>query len=294
MKAAEPAEDELVYLHYTQAELDRNFDQRGWIENAEEVIARYVSRSRSTRERLDFHTASYGSGSDQTLDIFPAGAGDSPVVVFVHGGAWRNFTKDDFSFAASALVPAGFPTVVVNFPKLPGVSLPNVLTVLHRALAFVRGNAGSFGGDPNRLYLCGHSSGAHLAVNLAMPDYSTGGLLTRDSIIGCACISGCFDLEPVLLSGRSAYVKLSKSEAAALTPLLHVDRLACGVLIASAEHDTDEFKRQSDAFAKALMRAGRLRDRVELSGVNHFEMIETLADPESELFRRICRDIETR
>jgi arylformamidase len=95
MKAAEPAEDELVYLHYTQAELDRNFDQRGWIENAEEVIARYVSRSRSTRERLDFHTASYGSGSDQTLDIFPAGAGDSPVVVFIHGGAWRNFTKDD-------------------------------------------------------------------------------------------------------------------------------------------------------------------------------------------------------
>jgi hypothetical protein len=53
--------------------------------------------------------------------------------------------------------------------------------------------------DPNRLYLCGHSSGAHLAVNLAMPDYLTGGLLTRDSIIGCACISGCFDLEPVLL-----------------------------------------------------------------------------------------------
>jgi arylformamidase len=293
MKAAKAVEDELVYLHYTQAELDRNFDQRGWSKNAEEVIARYISRSNSTRERLNFQTASYGPGDDQTLDIFPAGAGDSPVVVFVHGGAWRNFTKEDFSFAASAFVPAGLPTVVVNFPKLPGVRLPNVLTALQQALAFVHRNASSFGGDPRRLYLCGHSSGAHLAANLATADYATGEIL-RDSIVGCACISGSFDLEPILLSARSAYVKLSKSEAAALSPLLHVDRLACDVLIASAEHDTDEFKRQSDAFAKVLTRVGRLRGRLELPSVNHFEIIELLADPASELFRRIRRDIETR
>jgi arylformamidase len=290
MKAVKPVQDELVYLHYAQAELDRNFDQRGWIKNAEEVIARYVSRSKSTRETLNFRTARYGLGDDQTLDIFPAGAGNSPVVVFVHGGAWRNFTKDDFSFAASAFVSAALPTVVVNFPKLPGVRLPNVLTVLQHALAFVHRNARSFGGDPNRLYLCGHSSGAHLAANLTIADYAIHDM-PRESITGCACVSGCFDLEPVLLSRRSTYVTLSEAEAAALTPLLHVDRLACDVLIASAEHDTDEFKRQSDAFADELTHVGRLRDRFELPGVNQFEVIELLADPQSELFRRICREV---
>jgi arylformamidase len=286
------AEDKLIYLHYTQAELDRNFDQRGWIKNAQEVISRYISRSKSTRERLKFQTASYGPGDDQTLDIFPAGTGGSPVVVFMHGGAWRNFTKDDFSFVASAFVPAGFPTVVVNFPKLPDVRLPTVIVGVQQALAFVHRTAGSFGGDPNRLYLCGHSSGAHLAANLAMADYATGEM-PRDAVLsGCACISGCFDLEPILLSARSSYVKLSKCEAAALSPLLHIDRLACDVLIASAEHDTDEFKRQSNAFAKSLRDAGRIRDSLEVPGVNHFEIIELLADPASELFHRICRDVE--
>jgi arylformamidase len=291
MTAAERVGDEPVYLNYTQAELDRNFDQRGWIKNAEEVIARYTSRSKSTRELLKFQTASYGPGNDQTLDIFPAGTASSLVVVFLHGGAWRNFTKDEFSFAASAFVPAGFPTVVVNFPKLPGVRLPGVVAALQQALAFVHRIARSFGGDPERLYLCGHSSGAHLAASLATADDASL-KMPRDCIVGCACISGCFDLEPVLLSARSGYVKLSKSEAAALSPLLHVDRLGCDVLIASAKRDTDEFKRQSDAFAKALMQAGKLRDRLEVSGVNHFEVVELLADPASDLFRRICRDIE--
>jgi arylformamidase len=292
MKPAGLAGDERVYLHYTQAELERNFDQRGWIRNAEEITARYVSRSRSARERLDFYTLSYGWGEEETLDIFPAGRGNSAVLLFVHGGAWRNFTKDDFSFVASAFVPAGFPTVVVNFPKLPAVRLPDMLSALRRALAFVHRHAGSFGGDENRLYLCGHSSGAHLAANLTIAKHTTGQIL-HESIIGCACISGCFDLEPVLLSVRSSYVKLSKSEVGALSPLCHVDHLACDVLVASAEHDTDEFKRQSDAFAKALAQTGRLRDRIKLPGLNHFEAIELLADPTSELSRRICGDIET-
>ena len=292
MKAAGAAGDERVYLHYTQAELDRNFDQRGWIRNAEEIIARYVSRSQSVRERLDFYTLSYGWGDEEILDIFPAGRGNSPVLLFVHGGAWRNFTKDNFSFVASAFVPAGFPTVVVNFPKLPAVRLPNMLSALQRALAFVHHHAGSFGGDANRLYLCGHSSGAHLAANLAIEEHTTGEIL-RESITGCACISGCFDLEPVLLSVRSSYVRLSKSEVGALSPLFHVDRLACDVLIASAEHDTNEFQRQSDAFAQALAQAGRLRDRLTLPGLDHFDAIELLADPTSELSRRICGHIET-
>ena len=62
-----------VFLHYTQQELDRNFDQRGWVPNALEVIERFSARSRETRARLE-HRANvpYGPGDDETLDIFPA------------------------------------------------------------------------------------------------------------------------------------------------------------------------------------------------------------------------------
>ena len=88
-----------VFLHYSQAELDRNYDQRGWITNAEEMVARYISRSEATRKALvQRQTVAYGSGADEVLDIFPTGRSGAPTLVFIHGGAWRNFTKDDFSF----------------------------------------------------------------------------------------------------------------------------------------------------------------------------------------------------
>src|SRR4051812_10714804 len=108
-----------VYLHYTQAELDRNFDQRNWVKNALEIIGRYPELSKATRARLKHYSAAYGSGPDETLDIFPAAKSPAPVQVFVHGGAWKNFTKDDYSFPADAYVPAGIPTGGLNFFQGP-------------------------------------------------------------------------------------------------------------------------------------------------------------------------------
>src|SRR5438034_6922820 len=117
-----------VFLHYTQAELDRNFDQRGWVSNALEVMARFPELSKATRSRLK-HRANvqYGPGPDETLDVFLADRSPGPVQIFVHGGAWKHFTKDDYSFPADAYVPAGIHTVVLNFSNLPTVRLPDMV-----------------------------------------------------------------------------------------------------------------------------------------------------------------------
>ena len=72
---------EAVFLHYTQAELDRAYDQRVWAANAAEVIASYTTISKDVKARYPFTTEHYGSGSDESLDIYPpvmaAGAGAS-------------------------------------------------------------------------------------------------------------------------------------------------------------------------------------------------------------------------
>jgi arylformamidase len=283
---------ENVFLHYSQAELDRNYDQRGWIANAEEIIARYIARSEVTRRILvQRRNVPYGSHPDEILDIFPTGTPGAPTLVFFHGGAWRNFTKDDFSFVVQALVPAGIHVVIVNFSKLPAKRLPDVIAQVRSAVIWVWWHAHEFNGDPDRLYLCGHSSGAHMTATLLLADWAAFGV-PCDVIKGAACISGSYDLQPVVLSTRGSYIKLNETEVHRLSPVRHVARIPCPVLVAYAEHDTDEFQRHAREFAASLARANKLSALLCLPGINHFEIIELLAEPESGLFTTVLSHIE--
>jgi arylformamidase len=268
---------ETVYLHYTQDELNRNFDQRSWVSNALEVIGRYPVLSEATRKRFSHRTVSYGPAPDETVDIFPARAG-GPVQIFVHGGAWRNFGKDDYSFVADSYVPAGINTVVVNFTNLPKVRLPEMVDQVRRSIDWVYQNIKDFDGDPNRLYVSAQSSGAHLSAMA----------LTRvDCVKAATLVSGPYYLEPVMLSKRSDYVKLNEAEVKELSPGLHAHRIRCPVIIGYAESDTDEFRRQSREFAAALEKAGRLQQSMQLPGVNHFELMERWTDASHPLIRAI-------
>ena len=283
-----------IYLHYTQAELDRNFDQRGWVSNALEVIGRYAPMSAATRARLHHRAnVAYGSGSDEVLDIFPAPRSAGAVQVFVHGCAWRNFTKDDYSFPADAYVAAGVHTVIVNFSNLPAVRLPEMAAQVRRAFEWVWRNAAAFGGDPDRLYVSAHSSGAHLSALALEADWASRGV-PEDFVKGATLVSGPYYLEPVVLSARSAYVKLSREEVLELSPGLHAGRMKCPALIACAEHDTEEFQRQSREFAAALQKAGRSSRILRFPGVNHFELMEKFADADHALVRGILEQMGVR
>ena len=154
-----------VFLHYTQEELNRNFDQRGWAKNALEVIARYGILSKKTRETLEvLSDLSYGPHPDERLDIFPAARPGAPTQIFVHGGAWKNFAKDDYSFPALAFVPAGINTVILNFSKLPTEWLPTIVRQVGRGIEWVYAHIKEFGGDPSKIYLSAQLSGAHLSA----------------------------------------------------------------------------------------------------------------------------------
>jgi len=282
---------ETVFLHYTQRELDRNFDQRGWVSNALEVIQRYAERSARTRASLE-HRANvqYGSAPDEVLDIFPAPRSAGHVQIFVHGGAWKNFTKDDYSFPADAFVAAGVHTVVVNFTKLPSIRLPEMVDQVRRSLEWTYRNARSFGGDPHKLYLAAQSSGAHLSAAALQTDWAPRGL-PADFVKAATLISGPYYLEPVVLSARSAYVRLDPGEVLAFSPGLHARRMPCPVMLGYAEHDTDEFQRQTKAFASALGEVGKLTRLTRYEGLNHFELTECFGEPGHALVRDILGQI---
>ena len=282
----------LVYRHYTQAELDRNFDQRGWILNAEEIIARYAPKAAATRARLPNRLdIPYGPMPQERLDLFLTTVPNAPVLVFVHGGRWLTFTKEQKSYVAEPFVPAGVHCAVLNFAKLPTVTLPVMVEQVRRGVAWVWRNAASFGGDASRAYIWGHSSGAHLAAMALVIDWPGRGL-PDDLLKGAALISGPYDMEAVMLSARSSYVKLTSEQIPRYSPLVLANRIPCPVIVGWAEGDTDEFRRQSEALAEALRTSGRLVASIRLPKLNHFETMENLGDIDNPIVRRLLQLIQ--
>jgi len=281
-----------VFLHYTQAELDRNYDQLSAVPHAPRITARYGPASVAARASLQYKTHAYGPHPDEVLDYFSEAGAGRPTVIFVHGGAWKNYTKDDYSFVARSFADAGINCAVLNFSKLPDVRMPEVIGQLRRAVVWLVQNAEALGVDPQRLYLCGHSSGAHLAALLAVTDWTAFGL-PQDPIKGAALISGAYDLEPVMISARRTYVHLSPEEVHDLSPVRHVHPGMCQVFVAYAQYDTDEFRRHSVAMAAALRKVGQLSEELSLDNINHFEIVEMLGDADNILSSKIIAHLRS-
>ena len=127
------------------------------------------------------------------------------------------------------------------------------------AVAWAVRNAASFGGDPDRVYIAGHSSGAHLASTVLMTDWERRGL-PAGTVKGALLMSGMYDLYPAMLSSRGKYVQISAQEQAAASVMRHLDKIACPVAIVWAVNDSPEFRRQSSTFAEALEGMGRLAE----------------------------------
>jgi len=167
-----------------------------------------------------------------------------------------------------------------------GGSLLPMVEQVRRAIGWVYRNAVTFGGDPDRLYLISHSSGSHLAGCAVTHDWSKDGL-PRDIIKGATLSSGMYDLKPVRLSKRSAYVKFTDAMEEALSAIRHLDQLATPLIVSYGTYETPEFQRQTRDFAAAVKAAGKPVELLVGEAHNHFEMLETLANPYGLLGRAV-------
>ena len=112
----------------------------------------------------------YGEGPSRRLDVYapPAAGGPRPVVVFFYGGSWQNGKREDYRFAGAALAAEGFVAMVPDYRKYPEVRFPGFVEDGASAVAWARREAARFGGDPSKLWVMGHSAGAHIAALLAL------------------------------------------------------------------------------------------------------------------------------
>lgn len=279
-----------VFLDYTQQELDDAFEQLLWAPNFEALSVQRKARCAELRQQMKHSELRYGAGPEETLEILPAAKAKAPILLFIHGGRWRPQPANDFIFFADTVVAAGAHFVAARFstldpPKSP-TRMPDMIAELRRAVLWLYENAASFGGDPERLHIIGHSSGAHLTGVLLTTDWASLGVPETIFKSG-ACVSGMYDLRPVLLSARSAYVKLSAAEEDALSSIRHLDRVRCPILVAYGEKESPEFRRQGREFAAALRARQLASEELDLPGCNHFEGIRLMMDPRSILADRV-------
>jgi arylformamidase len=271
-----------VWLDLDQAELDAAYDQSVYAPNQRQVLRRYAINSESARQRLGApQREAYGAMPVEALDIYRTGRANAPVHIHLHGGAWRGGLANDHAYAAELFVNSGAHFVVPDFINVleAGGNLLPMADQVRRALAWVYRNAHTFGGDPERLYLSGHSSGAHLAGVALCTDWRKGFDLPADIVKGGLLCSGMFDLKPVRLSARSNYVKFTDETEQALSSQRHLDKLNAPLIVAHGTLETPEFQRQSRDFAAAVKAAGKPAQLLVGEGYNHFEIIETLANP---------------
>jgi len=277
-----PEKGPLVFLDYDQAALDAAYDQAAYAPNREQLIERRISESAMARRHIgEPERIAYGPAEIERLDIYRSRRVPAPIFVFIHGGAWRSGRSKDFAVPAEMLLRAGAHYVVPEFAWVQDVSgnLMVLADQVRRAVAWVHENIARFGGDPNRLYIGGQSSGGHLAAVALTTDWQCQFGLPADIIKGGICISGMYDLTPVRLSARSRYVEFDDATIASLSPIRHLDRLQAPLIVAYGTRETPEFQRQNREFAAAVEAAGKKVRLLVAEHYNHFELPETLGHP---------------
>jgi arylformamidase len=284
-----------VWLDMDQAELDAAYDQSKYAANLQQIVKRYATNSEAVRARLGAPKRfSYGPSAIEALDLYATKRPNAPINIFIHGGAWRGGLAKDSAYPAELFVHAGAHYVVPDFINVieAGGNLMPMAEQVRRAVAWVYRNAKSFGGDPERIYVSGHSSGGHLAGVVLVTDWRKEFNLPADVVKGGLLCSGIFAQKPARLSARSSYVKFTDEVEHALSSQRHLDKLNAPVVVAYGTLETPEFQRQSRDFAAALKAAGKPVQLLVGDGYNHFEMPETLASPYGLLGRAVLAQMK--
>jgi arylformamidase len=291
--AAARVKGPIVWLNMDQQELDDAYDQAVYAPNRDQLGKRRLANSAVVLERIGKpERYAYGPTPIEGLDVYRTTKPNAPVGIFVHGGAWRNGAASEFTYLAEPFIDFGAHFVVLDFTNVDGAggSLFPMVEQVRRAVGWVYRNAEKFGGDRERLHLISHSSGSHLAGCTVTHDWAKDGL-PLNILKSAALSSGMYDLKPVRLSKRSKYVKFTDEMEQELSAMRHLDRLHTPLVLTYGTYETPEFQRQSREFAAAVKAAGKPVELLVGEGYNHFEMLETLANPYGLLGRAVLQQM---
>ena len=226
----------------------------------------------------------YGTNARQKLDIYlPKAAEKSTalkkVIIFYYGGNWDSGERADYKFAAEALVSHGYIVVIPDFRVYPEVLFPGFMADPVSAAKWVKTNIKKYNGDANKVFLAGHSSGAHMAVMMAInPEYLAEASLKPNDFAGVIGLAGPYDFLP-LKSDRLKTIFGSEAEQWKSQPINFVNGKNPPLFLAVGMKDDTVWPRNTINLAKKIKEKNGLVEVHEFASYGHVDMVAKLAKP---------------
>lgn len=223
----------------------------------------------------------YGVGPRQRLDVYAprGGQGAAPIAVFFYGGSWDSGRRQDYSWVGRALASRGFVAVVADYRVYPEVRYPAFLQDGAQAVKWASDNAASFGGDPDRIVLAGHSAGAYNAVMLGLDGrYLREAGLDPRKIKAIAGLAGPYDFLP-LDDKTTRRVFGQAGDLPGTQPMAYVSKDSPAAFLATGDADSVVYPRNTTALARKLREAGVAVEERHYAGVDHIRIVLALSRP---------------
>ncbi|MEX6505161.1 alpha/beta hydrolase [Jiella sp. M17.18] len=260
---------------------DTAYDNSGSIAGAETYLPRWQAEAGAFRDRLSAAGraelgVSYGDQPREHYDLFLPEAEPVGLVVFVHGGYWKSQEIGNWSHFAAGPLARGFAVALPEYTLCPETTIPDITREIG---SFLDRIAKRIAGP---IRLSGHSAGGHLVSRMLCVDApiaaETAGRIDR-----AVSISGCHDLRPIMRTGMNAVLRLDAGTARAESPALLEPRAAIDITCLVGGAELPEFRRQNTLLANVWHGFGVGTRAIERPGRHHFDVVDDLADPQSEL-----------
>lgn len=223
----------------------------------------------------------YGDGPRRQLDIYvPREAdGKRDVVIFFYGGSWKSGSRSDYQFVGEAFTSRDMIAVIPDYRIYPNVQFPAFIDDGAAAIAWVQANIADFGGDPQRIFLAGHSAGAHIGAMLsAAPEFVINAGGDPGAIQGFVGLAGPYAFEPDRIPSVRAIFQDPAVDIPS-QPVAYVDGNEPPVLLMHGTDDDTVKASNMFALGKDIERMGGKAKVVEVADTSHIGLVLALARP---------------
>jgi len=282
-----------MYKTFDLKTLEREYSPSSCVDDISPYLLQYITLSQNNLKIAKQHkqvveNLRYGRSNDEVLDLFlPFSSIDSQkkLHVYIHGGYWQELSKNESCFAANNFQENGYHFAVLNYSLAPKATLTQIIEQCRQAIAWLYQHAENYGYNKNDIYLSGSSAGAHLAMMMALTDWSKYLPVNHNIITGICAVSGIYDLTPIAQTYINDPLKLTELEILENSPLFlsgnYKILAGCQITLAFGDNETSEFKRQTLEIKSLLEGSGLTLSFNEIANRNHFDVILDIADPSS-------------